>query len=215
MEHQYANEIFDKIKDEKRERIINAAIVEFADLGLAGGNINTIAKNADVSVGSLYKYFDSKENLFFYIVTHTVNIMKGVLHGIIAQNLSFLDTINEILKAIIEQSKNHASGTRFYNIMTTEHKNDIVWKIAKDMEGATSELYVMMVKSAQEKGEIKNNLSPEYIAFFIDNLFMQLQFAYSCDYYKERLKLYISDDAFKDDERMRQELFNFISKAIQ
>ena len=59
----YNNESFNKISEEKRSRIFESAMIEFAEHGYDGANINIIAKNAEVSVGSMYKYFDNKEDL--------------------------------------------------------------------------------------------------------------------------------------------------------
>ena len=58
---------FDNIAPEKRERIINAATMEFALKGFENANINNIAKKADVSIGSLYKYFENKQDMFLTI----------------------------------------------------------------------------------------------------------------------------------------------------
>ena len=55
---------FDNISAEKRSRILDAATNEFAVKGFENGNIGTIAKKAGVSVGSLYKYFENKQDLF-------------------------------------------------------------------------------------------------------------------------------------------------------
>lgn len=51
-------------------------------------------------------------------------------------------------------------------------------------------------------------------AFFFDTLLMTLQFSYTCDYYRERLKLFCGDDIFGDDERMVKELLKFIESAF-
>ena len=71
---------FDNISAEKRSRILDAATNEFAVKGFENGNIGTIAKKAGVSVGSLYKYFENKQDLFLTVVQHSISQMEELLN---------------------------------------------------------------------------------------------------------------------------------------
>ncbi|RKR73415.1 TetR family transcriptional regulator [Frondihabitans australicus] len=50
--------------DDKKRRLLDAALTEFARSGLAGTRIDTIASRAACSAGLVYTYFGSKEALF-------------------------------------------------------------------------------------------------------------------------------------------------------
>jgi AcrR family transcriptional regulator len=50
--------------DDKRRRLIDAGLTEFAAYGIAGARIDRIAKAADCSAGLVYTHFGSKEGLF-------------------------------------------------------------------------------------------------------------------------------------------------------
>jgi AcrR family transcriptional regulator len=62
--------------DAKRQQLLEAGLAEFAAYGIAGARVDRVAKEAGVSAGLLYKYFESKEALFDavfdLIVTTTV-----------------------------------------------------------------------------------------------------------------------------------------------
>jgi len=51
-------------------RIVDVGICEFANCGYTNSSTNRIVKNAGISKGSLFKYFPSKEELYFYILDH-------------------------------------------------------------------------------------------------------------------------------------------------
>lgn len=55
-------------KDEVRKKIIEEALSEFNKKGYEGTSIRNIAKKSNTSVGNLYKYFKSKEELHENIV---------------------------------------------------------------------------------------------------------------------------------------------------
>lgn len=61
-------ELFHTITEEKRNRIINAGLEEFSSHLFYDASINRIVKNADISRGSFYQYFEDKEDLIFYLV---------------------------------------------------------------------------------------------------------------------------------------------------
>ena len=52
----------------KYAQIIEAAVAEFQDKGFAAASMDRISARAEVSKRTLYKYFESKENLFRSIV---------------------------------------------------------------------------------------------------------------------------------------------------
>jgi AcrR family transcriptional regulator len=55
-----------------RERIIAAALAEFADRGLAGARVDGIARRAGVNKRMLYHYFGGKQELFRTLVSQKV-----------------------------------------------------------------------------------------------------------------------------------------------
>lgn len=61
-------EVFFNLNEEKKERIINAAMMEFATCGYENSSTNRIVKECRISKGSLFKYFKSKEELYFYLI---------------------------------------------------------------------------------------------------------------------------------------------------
>lgn len=54
--------------DDKRRRLLEAGLAEFAAHGIAGARIDRIAKAADCSAGLVYMYFGSKDELFGAVV---------------------------------------------------------------------------------------------------------------------------------------------------
>lgn len=215
MKYTTANETFRKIPEEKQNRIIEAALNEFAQYGYSEANINKIAERAGVSVGSLYKYFSDKQNLYQTIVAISTDTLKEVLGRIVAENEDIFLIIEKIINAIQEHARTHQNMFKLYNEMTVENYSDLTWKNAGSVEGVTADLYASLIERAQKQGVVKKDLEPRYFAFFLDNLFMLLQFSYSCEYYKERLKLYVGENAIKDDALMCAQLVKFIRGAFR
>jgi TetR/AcrR family transcriptional repressor of uid operon len=73
-------------KAETRDRIINSAVINFSLNGFDKARMDDIAIDADVSKGTLYLYFKSKEDLFYAICQNTVKKLKGQLNVLFSQS---------------------------------------------------------------------------------------------------------------------------------
>jgi TetR/AcrR family transcriptional regulator len=59
---------FDNLKMEKRERILQIAIEEFAEHSYHTASVSKIVKQADIAKGSFYQYFIDKKSVYRYLV---------------------------------------------------------------------------------------------------------------------------------------------------
>lgn len=60
---------FFNLPEDKRERLLNAAYVEFSRIPLEEVSINVIIQHSDISRGSFYQYFEDKDDLYFYCLS--------------------------------------------------------------------------------------------------------------------------------------------------
>jgi len=67
---------FNNLKPEKQKKIINAAIKEFVSVGFEKSSTNNIVKDADISKGSLFNYFNSKKDLYIFLINHGVQVIE-------------------------------------------------------------------------------------------------------------------------------------------
>lgn len=58
---------FHELLREQQQGILRAALEEFADHGFTGASLNRIIATARISKGSMYYYFDGKEDLYAYV----------------------------------------------------------------------------------------------------------------------------------------------------
>ena len=65
---------FLNLKPEKQEKILEAAIREFADKGFEKASTNEIIKEAGISKGILFHYFQNKKNLFLFVYDYSVEL---------------------------------------------------------------------------------------------------------------------------------------------
>ncbi|MBU5424796.1 TetR/AcrR family transcriptional regulator [Tissierella pigra] len=136
-------ELFYELDIDKRNRIINAGLSEFARYSYNEASTNSIVKKASIGKGSLFKYFINKEDLYFYILDYVIDDfikdlkdelskLKGELFQFILKyaeiefnwyiknidkynliNRAFNDDNSSIYKKTVERYK--LTGLSFYN----------------------------------------------------------------------------------------------------
>lgn len=115
------------LKEEVRNRIIEEALKEFKNLGYKAASIRNIAKNSNTSVGNMYKYFQSKEELFESIIGSVYERLMNYIGQFNRVELNdragyiFYELMDKILEIFNENSLelsillNKSSGSRYEN----------------------------------------------------------------------------------------------------
>lgn len=207
-------EAFNRVPEERRQRILEIGVNEFANKGFDGANINIIAQKAGISVGLMYKYFSTKEDLFLTCVSHGIEMLEGVLRDIMVSDEKLLKKAEKLIRAIQAHSRQKANYVRLYNEITGEKSSTHTRLIASEMEGISSTIYATLIAQAQADGDIRPDCDPKLFAFFLDNLLTSLQFSYTCEYYRERFKIFAGVDILEDDDQVVEQLLKFIESAF-
>ncbi len=215
MRNCHYKEAFNRIPDERKERILEVGIEEFSSKGYENANINIIAQKAGISIGLMYKYFSTKEDLFLTCIQKGMSILEDALEEILASRDKILVKAEKLIRATCELSRKNQNYIKLYNEVTAEKDSARATALAREIESQTSRIYITSIAQALASGDVRQDLDPRLFAFFFDNLLTTLQFSFSCEYYRERLKIYtgVDTDGLNDDEIVKQ-LLKFIESAF-
>lgn len=208
-------EAFERASDERREKILEVGIEEFSSKGYENANINIIAKNAGISVGLMYKYFSTKEDLFITCIQRGMSILDTILEDIMNSDDKLLKKAENVIRATCKHSKKNANYIKLYNEITSGKNPDLVNTLVNEIETVTSKRYISSIAQAFAKGDVRDDLDPRLFAFFLDNLLTSLQFSFTCEYYRKRFEIYTGVDVENmDEEQIVSQLLKFIESAF-
>jgi AcrR family transcriptional regulator len=92
------------LKDDIKQRISEAAFKHFATFGFKNTSMAHIAKDANVSVGNIYRYYVNKDDIFYSLITpQFVNKFKQTM-----------------------QIRVNKSGTKFFNVLKRKAPAEII-----------------------------------------------------------------------------------------
>lgn len=77
---------FLNLSEEKKERIIHAALDEFSERTFNDASITNIVKKANISRGSFYQYFGNKENIYQYLVNYLYDKHRSDLYEMLLKH---------------------------------------------------------------------------------------------------------------------------------
>jgi TetR/AcrR family transcriptional regulator len=214
MQDSLATATFRRLPPEKQQRLLSVAKRAFAEGGYAETSINQIAATAGISIGSLYKYFRSKEDLFLTIIEEGREVLEEVLGGIAASEQPLLERIETLMRAAIEHSRKDPDFVRIYIDCTTQGLAPLAARLTTSIETIAATTYRTLIAEAQARGEIDPSLDPSIAAFCLDNLLLMIQYSFGCDYYRERLALFAGHPVLEDAEAIIATSTRFIANAL-
>ncbi|WP_296079869.1 TetR/AcrR family transcriptional regulator [uncultured Eubacterium sp.] len=208
-------EAFERASDERKEKILEVGINEFASKGYENANINIIAKNAGISIGLMYKYFSTKEDLFITCIQRGMSILDNAVDEILKSDDKLLTKAEKLIRTTCQLSQKDANYVKLYNEITSERNSEKAMEFAKAIEGETSKKYVKCITDALANGDVRQDMDPRLFAFFLDNLLTSLQFSFTCDYYRNRLEIYTGVNVAElSEDQIVKQLLKFIESAF-
>ncbi|MBN2139599.1 MAG: TetR/AcrR family transcriptional regulator [Desulfovibrionaceae bacterium] len=163
-------ETFERLRDEKKQRVLDAAASEFAEHGFHRASVNRMAAGLSIAKGSIFKYFGTKEGLFEYLFRHSVGLFKGPLRQA-AQSSANQDLFERLRLSL-------ATGARFIEEHPLIYRIYLKMLFQEDFprrETHLSEIRLYsakylrpLVDQARARGELRPGLDPAMIVFFLD-----------------------------------------------
>ena len=105
-------------KQQRREEIIQAAEKVFFTKGFDKSTMDDIAESAELSKGTLYLYFKSKEDLHLAVARKAIGLLNSITDGVNKVQGNALEKLLHIGRACIEFSNSHPDHMKA--IMTLE-----------------------------------------------------------------------------------------------
>lgn len=206
--------VFERLPEPKRRLVLDAAAAEFSRSGFAAAKVDAIAARAGISVGSLYQYFGTKENCFLAVLDDGVAELQGRLDEVLQQGSDPWGRIEAIVRLIPDHSRRHAEVLRLYHEIGGGGLAGLGRDFADRFEGLSARVYSTLLADARVAGAVRADLDEDYAAFCLDNVFMALQFSFSCDYHQRRKAVYLGSEKDGDDEALVAQVLRFLRYGL-
>lgn len=195
-------EFFENLNNQKKERIINAALAEFAQKNYDDASTNNIVTTAQIGKGMLFHYFGNKKNLYLYLYKYVWEVMDNEICSQIDTGKGDLPSIlKQIGRRKLEVLKRHPDMTDFIAQTKREKSPQVhedLEKIEKERSNQLKENFLFgNLDMSLLKPEFRNENTIKLIRWALDGCTKELQ-----DNYKgQDIQDSAIDELMKDYER--------------
>ncbi len=158
-------------REHRREEIIDAAQKIFFQKGLITATMDEIAEAAELSKGTLYLYYKSKEDLYLAVMLRGIDILNDMFSTVLASDQPTLKIIASLGEAYYQFFAQHRNYFRMFHFFENPqfHKqvsegmlhscagqNQKVWTIVTDL-----------IKRGIDEGVIQGDIDPKQAAVIL------------------------------------------------
>lgn len=98
----------------QRQEVLDVALQLFSGKGYHHVSMHEIAKEAEFAIGTLYKFFRSKEDLYQALILQLSDRFHGALKAVIEGDADEIETLQEYVRVKGELFRNNATAIRLY-----------------------------------------------------------------------------------------------------
>lgn len=142
-----------------REEILSAAEKVFAAKGFFPTTMSDIARRAEFGTGTLYKYFKSKEELYFTLIDEKVEEINRLVKTELSQKNSAVERIKKVLRLQFEFIERNRDFFRIY----ISERSRFEWTVKDDLGKGLHEKMVSyidilseVIRQGIKKGEFRS-----------------------------------------------------------
>ena len=148
-------------REEKRRRILRAAIDEFSRRGYFSARMADVAKAASVADGTLYLYFEGKEHLLISVFDDVLSRAIDRARVEIAGVGSPLEKLRIVVRLHLETLATDRALAHVLQI-ETRHSRRFMNLLTRGRFGEYLDLLRSLIAEGQERGEIRRDVSARF-----------------------------------------------------
>ncbi|MDQ0862295.1 TetR/AcrR family transcriptional regulator [Bacillus sp. V2I10] len=145
----------DQIRDERTEQIKQAALKVFARRGYTGTKTSMIAKEASISEGLIYRYFNSKKELFITIVQELMEEARRDLEYVQYLPGTPFEQIRNLTENMLDENNKYA----FMLIERARKADDVPEKVTQIFEEHSTNVLIDLLVPVFVKGQESGGFS--------------------------------------------------------
>jgi AcrR family transcriptional regulator len=166
---------FLNLPEEKRRALLKIALAEFADNEYNSASISKIVEKAGIAKGSLYQYFEDKQDLFLYLLEVSNQEMMQAIRQSPPPNpkAGFFETLRWQMSITVRTAVQYPVQSRLARRAYTSplpFRDEMLEQARK----VRNEHFETMVKKAQVNGELRLDLDPVVASFMVQGLMSDL-----------------------------------------
>jgi AcrR family transcriptional regulator len=184
----------DNIAPQKRERVLREAALLFAEKGYAQTDMAQLAQRAGISKGSIYTYFDSKDELFLYVCRDGLERSRNAVWGGLAEEADIHATLDHVFRRGLAFAREYPEYVTLYLAVGTAGMERFADELSRSVEKPTADALKEKLVAGIEAGTVRADLDVEHAAWLINNTYVMLAAPLASRHFQIRMTEYLGGD---------------------
>jgi AcrR family transcriptional regulator len=158
------------MKQERREKILSAAVQLFAARGLAGTKISDIARAAGMSQGLVYHYYSSKEEVFVHLIESAFEKLNRACTALLKDPSPAHEKISRAMRTLIDGFRENRDASRYHLLIAGATASDAIpdkaRRIIEKENRYPYEVMEKIIRQGQAEGTVRKHDPRELSTLF-------------------------------------------------
>jgi len=162
----------DKIKPAKREKLLSEAAKLFAERGYNQTDMAELASRAGVAKGSLYNYFESKQELYIYVARDGLRRSRQAVYGDLDSDWDIYRQLDHIFRQGAAFARRHPEYLVLYLNVSSAGMEPFAARLSREVEKYTADHLKAVLARDMARGLVRPDLDIKQAAFWINSLYI-------------------------------------------
>ena len=185
-----AKSTLDKIAPAKRDRILAEAARLFAERGFSHTDMAELASRANIAKGSLYNYFENKEELYRFVCRHGLELSRTAVYGGLDPSWDIHRQLEHIFRNGLRFAEEHPEFVALYLNVASAGMDHFAIQLSRDVEKHTADHLKTALRDGQTAGIVRADLNVNLAAFHINSLYILFLASLVSRHFKIRMAEY-------------------------
>lgn len=199
-------ETFTKIAADKRERLLREAARLFAERGFNQTDVAELASRAGVAKGSIYNYFESKEDLYLFVCQDGMERSRNAVYGDLNSEWDIYRQLAHIFRQGMRFVLAFPEYLSLYDGIASPGMERFADQLSLAVEKHTSDYLKQLIRRDIERGLVRSDLDVNYTAFLLNSLYIVLLTSLVSQHYKIRMREYLEIEDTLDESVIAEHL---------
>lgn len=158
-------------KEQRRQDIIHAAENVFFSKGFDSATMDDVAAEAELSKGTLYLYFKSKEEIYMAIVLRAMQILRGMFQDAVKKEPNGLCKVKGIGEAYIRFNKeypNYYKSLLYFSALEVDESTIAGTELKAFIENKdVMDVFITVIEEGIKDGSIRADIDPRKTALLL------------------------------------------------
>ncbi|WP_066497798.1 TetR/AcrR family transcriptional regulator [Abyssisolibacter fermentans] len=166
---------FFNLNEDKRKRIIDNALEEFAKYDYKTASVSRIVEKAGISKGSMYQYFENKKDLYLYLLDLvSEEKLNHISKSIDPEEKDFFEMYKQLNLIGTQFDLSHIKYSRLLYNAIHETNNDELGDIPSQIMKKSDDFVKNFIYQAQLDGQIRKDVDLELLAFLVSRITIEM-----------------------------------------